>query len=102
MMYKCMHNIAPLYLSSKFQEYFSVKQSTRFTRAVANNNLMVPYFRLEKGKTTFYYRGVSLWNRLPVDLKSIDDISFVIVFLIVLCYLKMFLSVLYAGLHWKS
>jgi hypothetical protein len=54
MMYKCMHNIAPLYLSSKFQESFSLKQSTRFTRAVANNNLMVPYFRLEKGKTTHF------------------------------------------------
>jgi len=74
MMYKCMHNMSPLYLSSKFQESLSTHKSSRLTRSVVKNNLKIPFFRLEKGKSTFFYRGISLWNSLPVSIKLVDDI----------------------------
>ena len=73
MTWKCVNNLSSPYLSNGFQELIVSNSSRRFTRSAVNNNLMVPVFRLEKGRNTFLSRGIKLWNTLPSNIKSAKE-----------------------------
>jgi hypothetical protein len=74
MTWKCMHSLAPSYLSSQFEQSLLSNKSSRNTRAVVRNDLLLPSFRLDKGRNTFLSRGTSLWNTLPTNIRSIGDV----------------------------
>ena len=61
--------MAPVYMSS----YFSFTQSAheKTTRSQCSNTLIAPLWNINAGgKRTFQYRAATLWNRLPVDVRS--------------------------------
>ena len=53
MNFKCLKGDAPVYLSSPF----SFATHSHHTRSQAFNNLIVPSWKNNSGKRTFYYRG---------------------------------------------
>ena len=65
MVYKCINNLAPDYLCTKFKKRSSVHNHT--TRN--NSKLQIPLFKSASGQRTFSYRAVSLWNELDEVLK---------------------------------
>ena len=66
--FKCLKEMAPVYLSSCFT--FTHSAHGRTTRSQCSNTLVVPPWNITAGKRTFHYRAASLWNRLPVDVRS--------------------------------
>ena len=66
--FKCLKEIAPVYLSYCFT--FTHSAHGRTTRSQCSNSLVVPPWNIAAGKRTFHYRAASLWNRLPVDVRS--------------------------------
>ena len=60
-----MMSHAPEYLTSKFVTRGSV--SGRTTRNFQQLN--IPRFKTATGQETFYYRSVSIWNKLDSSLK---------------------------------
>ena len=65
MVYKCINNLAPDYLCTKFTKRCSIHNYT--TRN--NSKLQIPLFKSASGQRTFSYRAVSLWNELDEVLK---------------------------------
>ena len=63
--FKCMMGHAPEYLTSKYVTRGSV--SGRTTRNFQQLN--IPRFKTTPGQKTFYYRSVSIWNKLDSSLK---------------------------------
>ena len=43
------------------------------TRAVAQQALTLPPYRLSKCQNSFLYRGIKFWNKISTDLKNIAD-----------------------------
>ena len=65
MMYKCVHDLAPLYLCNKFS-----KRSDLHERYTRNRELFqIPMYNTTIGQRTFNYRGAKIWNSLDNDLK---------------------------------
>ena len=58
---------APSYLSSKFVYTSSVHSQN--TRSQSSNTLLMPSFNIKHGKRTFNFRGSSIWNSLPTDVR---------------------------------
>ena len=73
--FKCLKGDAPVYLSSQFS--FATHSHTR---GQTFNTLIVPSWKNNSGKRTFYYRASKLWNNLPNDIcynyKSMSMLSF--------------------------
>ena len=46
-----------------------VKQNTR---SAANDNLSIPKLSTKTGQKSFYYRGVSTCNSLPLDVRTFN------------------------------
>ena len=65
--FKCLKHDAPSYLSSKFVYTSSVYFQN--TRNQSSNILLMPSFNIKSGKRTFYFRGSSIWNSLPTDVR---------------------------------
>ena len=66
MAFKCVSNLAPDYLCTKFK-----KRSSVHDRPTRNNNkLQIPLYKTFSGQRTFAYRVVSLWNSLDEGLQS--------------------------------
>ena len=64
LMYKCMNNFAPDYLTCLFKKRSSIHQhNTRNSK-----NLDIPKCRTAKAQNSFSYRGVSIWNSLPWEI----------------------------------
>ena len=63
--FKCVTGQAPGYLTSMFITSDSV--SGRITRNFQRLN--IPLFKTVTGQKTFYYRSVSIWNKLDSSLK---------------------------------
>ena len=74
--FKCLKGDAPVYLSSQF----SFATHSHHTRGQTFNTLIVPSWKNNSGKRTFYYRASKLWNNLPNDVrynyKSMSMLSF--------------------------
>ena len=70
-MYKCLHGLSPNYLSCMFC-YVSQAGSCE-TRSVSNMLLKVPRPHTSLYMNSLSYKGASLWNTLPKDVK--DSVS---------------------------
>ena len=66
--FKCMAGRAPEYLTSEFVTRGSA--SRRLTRNFQQRN--IPLFKTTTGQRTFYYRSVSIWNKLDSRLKQCE------------------------------
>jgi len=65
--YKCLNDLAPVYLS----ELIFKHQPSRNLRSKNRNLLIVPRYNLETyGKSAFSYAGPHLWNSLPENLRN--------------------------------
>ena len=68
MVYKCLHNMAPGYLSSLCQPVSSVI-GTSARLIVANWTIYLRINLSMYGGRAFAYDGPTIWNSLPDDLK---------------------------------
>ena len=69
-MYKCLHNLAPVYLTE-----LCVSRQTHWAglRSGNRNLLEVPKVKTKYyGERAFAYAGPTVWNRLPVSLRGHD------------------------------
>ena len=68
--YKCLHNLAPVYLS----ELCVLKQTHQAGLRLGNRNLLeVPKVKTQYyGECAFAYAGPTVWNRLPASLRGYD------------------------------
>ena len=71
MMYKCMNNLTPKYLSERFQQRSKIHQ--RDTRQ--KNDLVLPKYRLVTGQKAFAFRGVKMYNTLPKEIRETESLS---------------------------
>ena len=65
--FKRLKHDALSYLSSKFVYTSSVHSQN--TRSQSSNTLLMPSFNIKPGKRTFNFRGSSIWNSLPTDVR---------------------------------
>ena len=65
--YKCLQNLSPEYLSSQFE--FVHNSHTHVTRNHSSNTLIVPKFRSNSGMRTFHVRAAYAWNSLPPEIR---------------------------------
>ena len=71
MVYKCVNNLAPEYLCTKFKKRSFVHNRTNRN----NNKLQIPLLKSSGGQRTFSYRAVSLWNELDEELKILTTVK---------------------------
>jgi hypothetical protein len=70
--YKCLHGLAPIYLSSLLQPYIP----SRSLRSSEKELLKEPDFRTDcHGKRAFSVCVPRLWNMLPIELKSCTSVD---------------------------
>ena len=69
MLFKIINGFTPDYLSSILDEL-----NINRTYNLRNSNIRVPKCRLETFKKSFFPRTISLWNRLPEEIKSVDSV----------------------------
>ena len=68
MVYKCLHGLAPPYLTADCVPVTSVA-SRRHLRSVASGCLAVTGTRTTLGGRNFAVTGATIWNNLPADLR---------------------------------
>ena len=74
MMFRCLHNTAPRYLSVDFIRVADVSARRRL-RSSTSNALIVQRTRLVTvGDRAFPVAGANLWNSLPDDITSLDSL----------------------------
>ncbi|CAB3979720.1 Hypothetical predicted protein [Paramuricea clavata] len=71
MMYKCVNELAPHYLSDLFTKRSDIHQ--RDTRS--HDSLQIPLYKTSAGQRSFHYRGVTLWNDLDIKFKKLDSLK---------------------------
>ena len=71
LMYKCMNNLAPAYLTCLFKKRSSIHQHN--TRN--SNNFDIPKCGTAKAQNSFSYRVVSIWNSLPREILNSPSVS---------------------------
>ena len=70
--YKCLNNIAPVYLSSLLLSY----QPTRALRSCHKQLLQIPRSKLKNfGDNAFSSFAPKLWNTLPEDIRCADTLD---------------------------
>lgn len=69
LMFKCIHGLAPDYLSNEI--IMSIEVSDRSTRNTDVNNVYVPSVNLNTTMNYFCYRGPTVWNALPSELNYV-------------------------------
>ena len=52
------------------QNFTFTHSANERTTSQCSNTLIVPLRNINAGKCTFQYRAATLWNRLPVDVRS--------------------------------
>ena len=67
LMYKCLINLAPNYLSDNINMLHEVNPYA--TRATATMDIKIPTYRTDKYKQSFNYNGAKTWNALPNHIK---------------------------------
>ena len=73
LMFKCLRNLSPAYLSDQFVPTASIyKKSLRSTTSL---NMYVPKPNTELFKHTFLYSGVILWNNLSLQTKQSENLN---------------------------
>ena len=70
LMHRAMHNCAPCYLSDRISTY----PPSRTLRLQTQSMAVVPRINLERyGRRAFSCAGPSMWNTLPLDLRTQQD-----------------------------
>ena len=70
LIYKCLHQAAPLYLTEMCVPV-SATQQRHGLRSAARGDLEVPRCNLARyGQPSFYVSGPSLWNSLPLTVRD--------------------------------
>ena len=67
--YKCLHNMAPLYLANLCVPVDTNVGRSRI-RSTTRGDLKVPSTRTSYGARSFAVAGPRLWNDLPVDVRD--------------------------------
>ena len=68
LMYKCMNNIAPVYLSNLFHKNRDILKY--HLRSCDTNLLHIPKAKTEIFKHSFSYSGPKIWNSLDVQKRN--------------------------------
>ncbi len=71
LMYKCLNNLVPYYLTDLFQTNNSILQY----RTCQSNNVHVGKSKLEYYNRSFTITGAKLWNSLPQNVKDMPALS---------------------------
>ena len=72
LVYRCLHQLAPAYLSELIKPY----TPARSLRSADSNLITTNRYRLEGcGRRRFSVAGPLLWNQLPASVKSADSIG---------------------------
>ena len=69
--FKALHGLAPGYISDLLTPY----EPTRTLRSINLQLLTVPRVRSRAGERSFAVCGPSLWNKLPANLRAIDEVD---------------------------
>ena len=72
LMFKGMRNIAPTYLCNRVKPVDQRHQ--RVTRFALQGNVVVPISKNSFASRTFINSSTSVWNNLPVEIKSIESL----------------------------
>ena len=72
--YKSIHSLTPQYISCLFSP---VQQSRLFITAqgLTTHLLKIPYTNLKKGEQNISFFGPTLWNSLPLDVRSCPSVE---------------------------
>ncbi len=73
MVYKTLHDLAPLYMSNMFQHVSQV--SSRATRSSKSNKLYLPRRDLCVGRWSLWYSGAVLYNTLDSNIKESQSLA---------------------------
>jgi len=71
MVWKCVHGVAPAYLSDLCVPAIAIS-GRQYLRSAATGTLLVPRARTATGQRSFAVNGPATWNRLPPALWSSD------------------------------
>jgi len=69
--WKCVHAVAPAYLSDLCVPATAIS-GRQHLRSAATGTLLVPHARTATGQRSFAVNGPATWNRLPPALRSPD------------------------------
>ena len=70
MVYRCLHGLAPVYLSELCRPTAEI-EGRRHLRSAARGLFDLPRFNLSSyGKRAFSYAAPAMWNSLPADLRD--------------------------------
>ena len=73
MVWKCVHGVAPAYLSDLcVPATASAISGRQHLRSAATGTLLVPRAHSATGRRSFAVNGLATWNRLPPALRSPD------------------------------
>nr|XP_058947926.1 uncharacterized protein LOC131775812 [Pocillopora verrucosa] len=70
MMFRCLHGLAPEYLSSKF-----TWRDSAYDLRDSENKLNVPLPPTYYYRKSFSYNGATLWNSLPCDIRNAESLG---------------------------
>ena len=73
LMFKCIHGLAPHYLSNDVTMHVDIHGYD--TRSAENMDLYIPRCAKEIYKRNFLYKGSSLWNKLPPWVKESTSLN---------------------------
>ena len=71
---KLMYQYTKTDLPKPFEYLFQQASHTHFynTRSVTHKNYYIPSFKTARLQRSFKYQGLSIWNNLPLNLKSLS------------------------------
>ena len=72
LMYKCMTDQAPNYLSDLFTETRFVHNKN--TRNIHNQYLCIPFARTNYYKSSLSVYGPSIWNKIPLNIREAQNV----------------------------
>ena len=73
LMYKCNEGLAPMHLIDKLNLHreLNIRPSRHTDEATYN----IPRTRIEKAKTAFYVQGPSVWNKIPLHIRTASTVE---------------------------
>ena len=69
LVYKCLHNLAPSYLTSACVPLLNCAGRSSL-RSAARGDILVPSAKTQYGTRNFAAAGPRLWNSLPIDVRD--------------------------------
>ena len=72
-MYKIYNKLAPNVICNRFHRTSEI--SSAITRAVVRGDLYMPKVRLQITKHSFCFRGIMVWNGLPIEARMAESLE---------------------------